>query len=639
MMSKGMYGSVPAGRLSSGRSGDIVHGADGTKPDQQVPDGAGGDAVPRVFIVTGAVAAGKTTLMETLAARLQRRYRLTGVLCWAGVTRPHRVGEPAAAYGFRLLPGKATLPWAARRPDGRGFDFNPDSLDRVFHHLRTARRPEVCLLDDIGPLELEGGGFDVCIRAVVAGGGWHGFAGAGSGNEAAVGKGSDGTGGAGGFGNRVNISDDGGGVSGTGRAENGGTAGNDPTWNWNDDVGSGVALGGDPLYRGTDDGPVLIMAVKKRCLDDVLRRYGIGAAAVIYDLDMGIGGVRGGGSAGCAPDGVDHEDVPADIIRHLENRDARRIAAFSVAAGLIEVGVGSILHAARVPFKGHFLALIQVLMLTAFGCRLHGRGLFQIAFISALLKSFSPAGPRLKPMFYIFTQGALFALPGAIFGWNFITALAGSLLTSVSTLFLSLGFALITYGDAYLVMMEKGINRVVGTLGWGPWPLTDFIVGFLALKAVLALAVTAAGYWGRFGFIERRLARLGALVPAREEHVDLAIAGGMVRTWRTSATGALRDMGKLRFLLPFGLTFALICGFSDLGVRQYQVILLRALLVTWLAFMLLHRVNPLSLVKFLRARGARGFAAALNYSLAAWSVRRQEGGGRGNGRPAGRPNS
>jgi hypothetical protein len=389
----------------------------------------------------------------------------------------------------------------------------------------------------------------------------------------------------------------------------------------NDANGKAAGPGHGATDAAADGVPVLVMAVKKRCLGEVVQRYDIAATAEIYDLDVNLGDT-GRGAESPVPAGADPEAVLADIMRHLENRDARRIAAFSVAAGLTEVGVGSVLHAARVPFKGHFLALVQVFMLTVFGRRLYGRGLFQIAFISALLKSFSPAGPRLKPMFYIFIQGALFALPESVFGWNFITVLTGSLLTSVSTLFLSLGFALLTYGDAYLMMMENGINRVVGAFGWGPWPLLDFIVGFLALKAGLAIVVTAAGYWGHFGFIERRLARLAKLVPAREEYVELRGADGMVRTWRTSALGALRDMGKLRFLLPFGLTFALICGFSDLGVRQYQIILLRALLVTWLAFMLLHRVNPLSLVKFLRARGAPGFAVALNYSLTAWSVRR-----------------
>ena len=180
--------------------------------------------------------------------------------------------------------------------------------------MKAAGDVEVCLLDDIGPLELAGDGFDSTIRTV-----------------------------------------------------------------------SG------------EHGPLVILVVKKRCLEDVVRCYGL-SSSEIYDLDQR----------------QDHENIIAEICHYLENRDARNVACFS-ACRLTEVGVGSVLHAVRVPFKGIFLALVQVMMMIGFGRRLNGRGLYQIAFIAALLKSFSPAGPRLKPMFYIFTQGALFALPTSIF--------------------------------------------------------------------------------------------------------------------------------------------------------------------------------------------------------------------------------
>lgn len=378
-----------------------------------------------------------------------------------------------------------------------------------------------------------------------------------------------------------------------------------------DDVGP-LELGGgawDGEIRrilNRDDG-FLIMAVKKRCLPEVLAHYGLSAECPVFDLDE------------CH----DMDAMVSEVRALLEHRDARQIAAFSVVSGLTEVGMGSVLHAARVPFKGHFLALLQVLMLILFGRRLHGRGLYQIAFISALLKSFSPAGPRLRPMFYIFTQGALFTLPNSLMGWHFPAVLTGSLLTSLSTLFLSLGFALMTYGTAYFSMMENAFNQVLGAVGWGPYPLFTMIGWFVMIKLVLATLVAVAGFFGRFGFIERRVARVRGQAPVMPHAA--ALPESEKRTWRKSALGAMRDMGRLRFLIPFAITIAMILGFADLGPQQIYVVLLRALMVTWLGFMILRRVNPLSLVRFFRQRGARRFAVALDHSLATWQAQRQKG--------------
>ncbi|MBN2332137.1 MAG: hypothetical protein JXO49_08635 [Deltaproteobacteria bacterium] len=474
----------------------------------------------RSILITGDLATGKTTLLLQLETVLRKRYRLAGVANIAS-PRAHRSAMPAGGYDFRIIPSGESYSWAARRENG--FDFNRQNLAVVLSRLRAVGDVEVCLLDDIGPLELAGDGFDSVIRKAAG-----------------------------------------------------------------------------------EHGPLVILVVKKRCLEDVVRCYGLSSSEV-YDLDQR----------------QDHEKIIAEICHDLENRDARNIAAFSVLAGLTEVGVGSVLHAVRVPFKGHFLALVQVMMMIGFGRRLNGRGLYQIAFIAALLKSFSPAGPRLKPMFYIFTQGALFALPTSIFGWHFPAMLGGAMLTSVSTVFLSLGFSLLKYGRAYFEMLETAFNRIIAAAGWGPYPLGSILLTFLLIKILLAVGITLAAYHFDFSFIERRLARIRKLVAHGGPPVELP--RGRKRSWKASAVGACRDMGRIGFLVPFGITVTLICIFSNLHDGQLLVMLLRALLVTWLGFMLIRQINPLSLVHFFRQRGARGFALAMNHSLTAWSVYRQEG--------------
>ncbi|MBN2706445.1 MAG: hypothetical protein JXR89_08400 [Deltaproteobacteria bacterium] len=475
---------------------------------------ADSETSPRIFIITGEIAAGKTTLLQALVTKLRRRFRLCGVLCQT-TGRVHRSGRPATSYNFKLIPNESILPWAERRTES--FSFNRKNLARAREHLQSARKTEIYLLDDIGPLELEGDGFDDVIATILK------------------------------------------------KEETG-----------------------------------LILAVKKRCLGKVLERYRLSHNCLIYDL------------------GQDRDPnlILQEISRRLEQRDARQIATFAVLAGLAEVGLGSVLHSLKIPLKGHFLALLQLMLLTACGNRLNGRGLYQIATIAALLKSFSPAGPRLKPMFYIFTQGALFALPSSLLNWRLATALIGAALSSTIMLLLALGFAQLQYGQAYFSMLEKALNRLLATIGAGPYGLESYLIALFLLKIGLTAGAVSIAYFSRCSFLEQQLSRLrGQTTPAT---APPAMAPSPSGSWPVSARKALRDLVHPRALLPLIITSTAIIYFTQPGTTQSGVLLLRAMIVTWLGFMLIHKLNPLLLVDFLRRRGKHQFAATLNYSLAAW---------------------
>lgn len=78
-------------------------------------------------------------------------------------------------------------------------------------------------------------------------------------------------------------------------------------------------------------------------------------------------------------------------------------------AGLLaaaEVGVGSLLHAFRIPFTGYVLSLNQVLILSK--AANDGANAASISSIASILKSLSPMGKKLTPMLAIAMQGLLF---------------------------------------------------------------------------------------------------------------------------------------------------------------------------------------------------------------------------------------
>ena len=88
--------------------------------------------------------------------------------------------------------------------------------------------------------------------------------------------------------------------------------------------------------------------------------------------------------------------------------EIKRAAQLSIT----EISLGSIGHAFKIPFTGQILSLNQLgFMLNVLNKdRLPISSTFEISSISAVLKSFSPAGQKLGPMLSIAMQGFLFWL-------------------------------------------------------------------------------------------------------------------------------------------------------------------------------------------------------------------------------------
>lgn len=141
-----------------------------------------------------------------------------------------------------------------------------------------------------------------------------------------------------------------------------------------------------------------------------------------------------------------------------ENKNVEIIGQYGATLSIIEVGLGSMLHAFHVPLSGALLSLNQGYIL----CRaaIVGRELpkntwttYSVSNIAAVLKSLSPAGKKLGPMLSLSMQGLLFNLGTVIFGTNPVGLCIGMCLLSVWT-FLQ---PLITY---YFFFGEKLFTAV-----------------------------------------------------------------------------------------------------------------------------------------------------------------------------------
>lgn len=158
-----------------------------------------------------------------------------------------------------------------------------------------------------------------------------------------------------------------------------------------------------------------------------------------------------------------------------------RIGLFGGASGMIEAGLGSALHAAKIPFRSTFLSALQgaMMVFAGFGLTQPGRVMW-VSFISSGLKALSPAGSRLRPMLAIFVQGFLFGSTVQLFGWNvFAVGLGGMLIGLWAALqgflleYLMLGNDMIqAYDSAVLWLVHRWHVQAPG-LPWlvGGWAL------------------------------------------------------------------------------------------------------------------------------------------------------------------------
>jgi hypothetical protein len=162
---------------------------------------------------------------------------------------------------------------------------------------------------------------------------------------------------------------------------------------------------------------------------------------------------------------------------------------YAAVLSFLEVGLGSFIHAFKIPLGGQAMSVNQGIVLShATGSLRHkaGSAAIVISSIAAILKSLSPAGNKLGPMLSISAQGFLFALGVGVFGVNYLGIIVGMCLLSIwafvqpfITLYLFFGHELFKAFDFYLIKMQE-------SFGMASESLLILLIGVVAIKFVIA---------------------------------------------------------------------------------------------------------------------------------------------------------
>lgn len=169
-------------------------------------------------------------------------------------------------------------------------------------------------------------------------------------------------------------------------------------------------------------------------------------------------------------------------------------AVYGALWGALEVTLGSLLHALRVPFLGALLAMTQAAFLVGVHTLVPRRGLvLAVSLVAALVKGLSPAGAVLPPMVAICAQGALVELCLRLPGQTLPAVLAGGI-APLWAVVQALLTQILYFGGAALSLY----GRLLQAVGRGTGLPRDRVWVTVALPLGLIFFCGAlVGLWGR----------------------------------------------------------------------------------------------------------------------------------------------
>ncbi len=122
-----------------------------------------------IYILTGPVHSGKTTLLKKITLELKhQRFKVDGFLS-------ESLWDNQKIIGYDLLDLREDKSCPFIRKAGEkdwdrigSFYFIPETLDLAKHIIKRAKKMDICVVDEVGPLELSGKGLWPALKEALS---------------------------------------------------------------------------------------------------------------------------------------------------------------------------------------------------------------------------------------------------------------------------------------------------------------------------------------------------------------------------------------------------------------------------------------------------------------------------------------
>jgi hypothetical protein len=274
------------------------------------------------------------------------------------------------------------------------------------------------------------------------------------------------------------------------------------------------------------------------------------------------------------------------------------LAGYGGILSLTEAGLGGLLHAFHVPFRGAILSLNQIFLIThaLCFCPQNSRLLpSSISGIGALGKSLAPCGKKLFPMLAITMQGLLYNLGTFLLGNNILGRLIGAILASLWGWMQPFLFYALIFGEGLFIAFLK-CNEKLENYGLPSNLILVFLGITLLVKVGLAILIVILTPKIPFSFFQKYLGALSRFSSKKEPEKPKKISNVFFLS--------CMDLCKPLFIISLVLT-ACFFYFIDSCPNWFLWGVLRPLGVGFFSFFLIRIIPFEKLGKWVKKRFAK----------------------------------
>ncbi|MDO9182282.1 MAG: hypothetical protein Q7U04_07725 [Bacteriovorax sp.] len=288
----------------------------------------------------------------------------------------------------------------------------------------------------------------------------------------------------------------------------------------------------------------------------------------------------------------------------MQNSEIEAIGKYSAILSIIELGLGSILHAASIPLTGQILSINQIAILSRVSFKEQSNIIgLKISLISSILKSLSPAGKKLTPMLAILAQGLLFSVGLTLFGVNLVGFFFSIALSSAWAFLQPLLLLYLLFGKTLLDVLNYFKKDFTFLSNIEAINIIQLVLFTYFVKLVLAIIISI------------RLTKMNETeFQSLQKRLNIKTKNKSKKTYDNQLINAFFDLLQPIFIISFILT-AFFLYYSQSSVVHIVWSLLRPIALGLFIFYIV-RIYPIDkVIKFFDHLGMKNISKSLSVAI------------------------